>query len=86
VISVVARFVQYVPTCLAVLVFRRRDRSSAAAATERFRVPLGPTIPLLSVLLCLWLLTQTEGLKLAAGAGAFALGVPFYLTFCRKRR
>lgn len=83
VISVVARFVQYIPTCLAVLVFRRRDRLSGAAATGRFRAPLGPALPLLSVVLCLWLLTQTEPSKLAAGAGAFVLGVPFYFYFRR---
>ncbi|MHC4092726.1 MAG: APC family permease, partial [Planctomycetota bacterium] len=68
VISVVARFVQYIPTCLAALVFRRRDRLSGAAATGRFRAPLGLAIPLVSIALCLWLLTQTDLLKLAAGA------------------
>lgn len=83
IISVVARFVQYIPTCLAVLVLRRRDRLQGIPASTRFRLPLGPVIPLASIVLCVWLLTQVDPWKLAAGAGAFVLGIPFYFWFRR---
>lgn len=85
VISVVARFAQYIPTCIAVMVFRRRDRMSESAARDGFRLPFGPVIPLVSIGLCVWLLTQVDPWKLAAGGGAFALGVPFYFCFRRRR-
>ncbi len=78
-----ARFVQYIPTCLAVLVLRRRDRRQKSSAPARMRLPLGPLIPLISIALCIWLLTQVDRWELAAGAGAFVLGVPFY--FCFRR-
>ena len=83
VISVVARFAQYIPTCIAVIVLRRRDRRSESAGGNGFRLPLGPLLPLVSIGLCVWLLTQVELEKLAAGCGAFALGVPFYFFFRR---
>lgn len=83
VISVVARFVQYIPTCIAVLVLRHRERMQKSPAPARIRLPLGPLVPLISIVLCIWLLTQVDRWKLAAGAGAFVLGVPFY--FCFRR-
>jgi hypothetical protein len=52
-------------------------------ASTRFRLPLGPLIPVVSIVLCVWLLTQVDPWKLAAGAGAFVLGVPFYFYFRR---
>jgi amino acid transporter len=73
-ISMVSRFAQYLPTCLAVLVLRRRDQSSA----EAFRIPLGPTVPLAAITVCLWLLSKASTTQLAWGLGALAAGVPLY--------
>ncbi|MDP6943283.1 MAG: APC family permease [Myxococcota bacterium] len=74
VLSVVARFVQYLPTCLAVIVLRRREGTGG----EGFRLPLGPTIPILTLGLCTWLLVNTDPTRLAKGGIALLVGVPLY--------
>lgn len=74
VLGVVARFAQYIPTCLALLVFRKRD-------TERppgFRVPGGPVIPVVTILLCVALLLNTDPSRLIKGGIALLVGVPLY--------
>lgn len=83
ILGVVARFVQYIPTCLAVIVLRRRD---GADRPKSFRVPFGPVIPLLAVVLCLWLLWNTESSKLIWGGVALVAGIPFYFLGRRRRR
>jgi amino acid transporter len=74
VLGVLARFAQYIPTCIAVLIFRRRD----TGPTEGFRIPGGPTIPLLTVALCVLLLANTDPTRLAKGGIALLVGVPLY--------
>lgn len=83
ILGVVARFVQYIPTCLAVIVLRRRN---GAQASEGFQVPFGPVIPLIAVGLCLWLLYYTEPKKLLFGAIALVAGVPVYLWSRRTKQ
>ncbi len=83
ILGVVARFVQYIPTCIAVIVLRRRKDS---AATKGFRVPFGPVIPITAVGLCLWLLVYTDPSKLLFGAIALVAGVPIYLLSRRAKR
>ena len=56
VISVVARFAQYIPTCLAVLYFRWKRPDEPPA----FRTPGGPLVPVLALLLC-GLATEPSG-------------------------
>jgi amino acid transporter len=72
VLGVVARFAQYIPTCLAVLVFRRRGEA------QGFRIPWGPVIPVITVLLCVGLLANSDPSRLIKGGIALALGVPLY--------
>lgn len=79
VISVVARFAQYVPTCLAVLVLRARREEPS-----RFVVPGGPLVPVLTLVLCLALLAQAPWERLMAGALAIMTGFPAYLLFRRR--
>ena len=74
VLGVVARFAQYIPTCLAVLVFRRRDTQEHAG----FRVPGGPVIPVLTVILCVALLVNSDPSRLLKGGLALLVGVPLY--------
>jgi APA family basic amino acid/polyamine antiporter len=74
VLSVVARFVQYLPTCLAVLVLRWRE----SEPSDGFRLPLGPVIPLLTLSLCTWLLINTDPNRLLKGGIALLVGVPLY--------
>jgi amino acid transporter len=72
-ISMVSRFAQYLPTCLAVIVLRRRSGRSAG-----FRIPFGPVIPVVASGISLWLLSKASKPQLCWGLGALALGIPIY--------
>ena len=74
ILAVIARFLQYIPTCLATIVLRRRD----SGASDAFRLPMGPVIPLLSVVLCIWLMVNTQPDRLIKGGIAVAVGIPLY--------
>ena len=74
VLGVLARFAQYIPTCLAVLVFRHRDTEPQPG----FRIPGGPIIPVLTVLLCVGLMANTNPDRLIKGGVALLVGVPLY--------
>lgn len=71
-ISVISRFTQYIPTCLSILVFRKRGMESA------FKVPFGPVIPSVATIVSLWLLFNADRMKLLIGLGAMVVGVPLY--------
>lgn len=73
-ISVVSRFTQYLPTCLAVIVLRRRN----PAERSSLRLPFGPLIPLVSVAVSIWLLVQSDPQKILMGLGGLVVGIPFY--------
>ena len=73
VLGVVARFAQYIPTCLAVIVFRKR-----LGPGEGFRIPGGPVLPILTVALCLILLANSDPSRLIKGGIALLVGVPLY--------
>ena len=74
VLGVLARFAQYIPTCLAVLVFRHRDTEQPPG----FRIPGGPIIPVVTVLLCIGLMANTDPSRLIKGGFALLVGVPLY--------
>ena len=82
VLGVVARFGQYIPTCIAVLVFRSRD----AEPHDGYRIPGGPIVPVLTVILCIVLLSSTDPSRLIKGGIALAVGVPLYGLARWKRR
>lgn len=73
-ISVVSRFAQYVPTCLAVIVLRKKKPELKSS----FRVPFGPVIPILAVLVSGWLLLQSSMEKILWGLGGLIIGIPVY--------
>lgn len=76
-ISVVSRFAQYIPTCLSILVFRKKLNYEEGS----FKMPLGPVIPIIATATSLWLLyyayIQTPE-KIYFGLGGLAVGVPVY--------
>ncbi|MBF0442727.1 MAG: amino acid permease, partial [Oligoflexales bacterium] len=90
-ISAISRFVQYIPTSLSVLVFRKRNPKESYS----FRIPFGPVVPLVSVLVSIWLLAFTAlevdsktgartGIeKMVWGLSGLLIGVPIY--FFMKR-
>ncbi|MBU3176901.1 APC family permease [Clostridium estertheticum] len=73
-ISVVSRFAQYIPTCLAVIVLRKKRPDLKST----FRVPFGPVLPTLSVLASIWLLSKATKIQIIWGLGALLIGVPLY--------
>lgn len=73
-ISVVSRFAQYLPTCLAVLVLRKKRPDLSG----NFTVPFGPVIPVFATLISLWLLTKATATQLEWGFGALLLITPLY--------
>lgn len=78
-ISVIARFVQYIATCLAVLVFQRTHLPKKSLQQRTWRI----MIPLFALSGLLWLLTQATSSQLYWGLGFLGLGIPFY--FLQKR-
>ncbi|AKA68652.1 amino acid permease-associated region [Clostridium scatologenes] len=71
-ISAISRFTQYIPTCLAVIIFRKKGMKST------FKVPFGPVLPIVSVGVSCWLLTQATKVQVTWGLGAMVIGVPLY--------
>ncbi|MFT8412196.1 MAG: APC family permease [Schleiferilactobacillus perolens] len=83
-ISAISRFAQYIPTCLAVLVFMKTKKN----VPSNFHLPLGPVIPVLAIVVSGWLLTQVTLIQFAWGFGALAVAIPFYflMAYNKKRR
>lgn len=81
-LSVLAVSAQYLTTCLAVPILRARDTSGSSPA---FRLPLGPTIPALAIVVVLWLGAQANWIELAGFAGTLVLGLAVKL-LARPRR
>lgn len=81
-ISVVSRFAQYIPTCLAVIVLRRTMKNKP----REFKIPGGYTIPILALVISVWLLAHTQVYQLIAGFGALVLICPFYFITGQNKR
>lgn len=73
-ISVVSRFAQYLPTILAVLVFRKTKKDAPRA----FKIPFGPIIPIIAIFVSLWLLSKASLHNLIWGFGGLVIAIPFY--------
>lgn len=78
-INVVVRFSQYIPTCLAVLVLRKKHGPAS------FQIPLGPVIPLLAVAVSVWLLINSPADRLMIGAGALVAGAVLYIFIAKNK-
>ena len=76
-ISVIARLFTYAATCLALPVLRARREAPAAM----FRLPAGPFIAILSLLLIAWLLLHSTLAEAKAAAAAGAVGLVIYLAY-----
>lgn len=80
-ISVVARFTQYIPTCLSVMVFRKTKKD----AVRSFKMPFGNTIPILAIVISIILFVQIPLQQIVIGFGALVVAVPFYYVFYKRR-
>lgn len=82
-LTVVSLFFQYVPTCAALLVFRR----TRPDAPRTFRVPFGPVIPLAAITLVVLLLSRVQTQELLTAGALLLLGAAVYIArhFARPR-
>lgn len=73
-ISAISRFAQYLPTCLAVPVLRWKKPEMERS----FKIPLGPVIPIIAVLVSLWILFQSSSQQIIWGLGGLIIAIPLY--------
>jgi amino acid transporter len=78
--SVLVSILQYIPTCLAVIVLRRKWPD----ILRRYTVPGGYVIPSLALLTCFWILLQVKLIIIIATLGGIALSLPLY--YLRKEK
>jgi len=76
-ISAIARLVTYAATCVA-LIMLRRDKSSPEA---RFRLPGGILISILSLLLIVWLVSNSTAQEAKVAAIAAAVGLLIHFSY-----
>lgn len=81
-ISVISRFSQYIPTCIAVPILRKKHPEMEAG----YKVPFGYLFPVIAVVASVWLLMNTELYKLAAGLGAMVIVAPLYFVMKSKKK
>ena len=74
-LSAIARLATYIGTCLAVPVLRRK----LPATPRTIRLPGGPVIPILALVICLVFLSAAEKKNFIAGAIALAVGALIYV-------
>ena len=77
-ISVGSRLVVYGATCAALPTLRRRDDLE----TGGFRAPAGPALAMVSLAICVWLLSNSTPRELSAFAALAVVGVAVYAA-CR---
>lgn len=80
-ISVISRFIQYVPTCLAVLVLRKRkDLPQSIISIPSF-------VPIIAIIVSIWLLVNAKLENILIGLGGLFIGLILYLwaRFQRQR-
>jgi amino acid transporter len=78
--SIAARLAEYVATSAAMLRFRATRPNEPPA----FRAPAGPIVAVLAIGLSLWLLVQSNPVRLAWGGVAIAVGLALHLPLRRR--
>ena len=81
-ISAVSRFTQYLPTCLAVIIFRRKW----ADKSRSYTIPGGYLIPVIAIGTSLWMLAQAQTNQLLWGLGGCIVILPFYYSYWKKKK
>jgi amino acid transporter len=81
-ISAVSRFTQYLPTCIAVIIFRKKWSDKERPYT----IPFGLTIPIIAIVVSLWMLAQAQISQLIWGFGGCIVVLPFYFIYLNKKR
>ena len=82
-LSVVFRFIQYIPTALAVIFLRKKNPDAKTA----FRLPFGPVIPALAIIVSVWMLAMGADAKsLIAGGVGIVVAAIFYFVLNGSNR
>jgi amino acid transporter len=81
-LSVVFRFFQYIPTALAVIWLRKKDMENVPA----FRLPLGPVIPIISIIVSIWMVAAANPINLIAGVIGVIVASILYLILNNKSK
>ncbi|MCH3949505.1 MAG: APC family permease [Acidaminococcus sp.] len=81
-ISAVSRFTQYLPTCLAVIVFRKKWKDRE----RTYKIPGGIIIPVIAILTSLWMLSNAKTTQLIWGLGGCIIIAPYYLVYANKKK
>ncbi|MEG2938515.1 MAG: APC family permease, partial [Vagococcus sp.] len=82
-LSVVFRFIQYIPTALAVIFLRKKNPDAKTA----FRLPLGPVIPFLAIAVSIWMLWMgADARSLIAGGAGIVIAAIFYFVFGNNKK
>ena len=82
-LSVVFRFIQYIPTALAVIFLRKKNPDAKTA----FRLPFGPVIPALAIIVSVWMLAMGADAKsLIAGGVGIVVAAIFYFVFGNNKK
>ena len=81
-LSVVFRFFQYIPTALAVIWLRKKDMENVPA----FRLPFGPVIPIISIIVSIWMVAAANPINLIAGVIGVIVASILYLILNNKSK
>lgn len=73
-VTIVVSFIQYLSTCLAVIVLRHKNPGKRS----HFHLPWGYTIPLIAISVSLWILSHIHLEQLIWGIGGLLIGIPVY--------
>ena len=80
-LSVVFRFFQYIPTALAVIWLRKKDMENVPA----FRLPFGPVIPIISIIVSIWMVAAANPINLIAGVIGVIVASILYLLLINNK-
>lgn len=79
-LSVLAALWQYVPTCIAVIVSRKKDNE---AGKSTFMIPGGLIVPVTALIICIFLIIQVGWANILWNFVGLLCGMPFY--FMKRR-
>ncbi|HIY91707.1 APC family permease [Companilactobacillus sp. HBUAS56275] len=81
-LSVVFRFFQYIPTALAVIFLRKKGMNTEPA----FKLPFGPVIPVISIVVSIWMVAAANPINLVAGVIGVIVASGLYFIMNRGRQ
>ncbi len=80
-ICAIAKFSEYIPTCLCIPIYRIKWAQKARA----FKIPFGWLIPALAIVASLWLITQSSWHEIAWGFSPLLIVLPLYFPYLIRK-